>query len=65
MRNVRDLVKKTDYNAVIKDIENKYFSPSDYNKFTNNILDAKITGKKLVNKSGLNEKIKTLAAKEK
>ena len=30
----------------------------------NNILDAKITAKKLVNKSGLNEKINTLAKRE-
>ena len=61
--NVSDLVKKTDYDAEIKDIKNKYFTTSDYNKFTNNILDAK-TAKKLVNESGLNEKIKTLATKE-
>ena len=30
----------------------------------NNILDAKITAKELVNKSGLNEKINTLAKRE-
>ena len=36
---------------------------SDCNKFTNNMLDAKITAKKLVNESGLNEKSKTLAIK--
>ena len=30
----------------------------------NNILDAKITAKKLVNKSGLNEKMNTLAKRE-
>ena len=49
---------------LLKDIKNKYFTISDYNKFTNNILDAKITVKKLVNESGLNGKIKTLATKE-
>ena len=32
--------------------------------FTNNILDSKITEKKLLNESGFNEKIKTLATKE-
>ena len=46
----------------------KYFTylipTSDYNKFTSNILDTKITQKKLVNGSGLNEKIKTLATDE-
>ena len=62
--NVSDLVKKAGYDAEIKDIKDKYFSPPDYNKFTNNILVAKITVKKLVNESGLNEKIKTLATKE-
>ena len=30
---------------------------SDYNKFTSNILDTKITQKQLVNKSDLGEKI--------
>ena len=30
----------------------------------NNILDSKITAKKLVNESGLNKNIKTLATKE-
>ena len=75
--NVSDLVKKADYDVeinlflhhnllfyLLKDIKNKYFTISDYNKFTNNILDAKITVKKLVNESGLNGKIKTLATKE-
>ena len=37
---------------------------SDHNKFTKNILDPKLSAKKLVNESGLNEKIKTLATKE-
>ena len=45
-------------------MEKKYFTSSDYNKFTSNILDAKITQKKLVNESGLDEKIKALATKE-
>ena len=46
-------------------MENKYFTTSDYNKFTSNTLDAKITQKKLVYEYDLNEKIKTLAAKKK
>ena len=49
---------------MINYIKDKYFTTFDYNKFTTNILDAKITAKKLVNQSGLNEKIKTLEAKE-
>ena len=40
------------------------FTTSDYYKFTNNILDAKVTAKKLINESGFNELIKTLATKE-
>ena len=57
-------MKKADYDAEIKDIKDKYFTTSDYNKFTNNILDAKITAKRLVNESGWNEKIKALVTKE-
>ena len=38
---------------------------SDYNKFTNDILDAKITAKKLVNESGLDEKVKNQQQKKK
>ena len=45
-------------------IKDKYFTTSDYNKFTKNILDEKITAKKLVNDTVFNEKIKTLITKE-
>ena len=62
--NVNNLVKKADYNAEIKDVKDKYFTTSEYNKFMNNILDAKIKTKKIANGSSLNEKIKTLKAKE-
>ena len=67
------IVKKADYHAKISDIEKNYFTTSDYNKFTNDILDAKIKNKKLVNEfhifvlinnTGLDEKIKKLIAKE-
>ena len=37
-----DIVKKTDYDAKIKDFERKYFTISDHNKFTNQIGYAKI-----------------------
>ena len=62
--NVSDLVKKAGYIPKISKMENKYFTTSDYNKFTSNKLDAKITQKQLVNEYDLNEKIKTLAIKE-
>ena len=45
-------------------MEKKYFTTSDYNNFTINTLDAKITQKKLINESDLNKKIKTSAPKE-
>ena len=38
---ISGLVKKTDYNAKISDIQGKYFSASDYNKFTSGIFDMK------------------------
>ena len=50
---VSDLGKKIDYNAKISEIEGKYFSTSDYNKFTSDILDVKIKQKELVNKSDI------------
>ena len=56
--NVSDLVEKADIDAEIKDIKGKYLTKSDYNQFTNNILDQKITAIMLVNESSLNEKIK-------
>ena len=40
--------KIPDYDDKIKQIESKYFTKSYHNKFTNNILDAKIKNKKLV-----------------
>ena len=45
--NVSDLVKRADYDTKISEMKIKYFTTSDYNKFTNNILDAKITEKKI------------------
>ena len=69
---VSDLVKKTDYNARKSEIERNYITTSDYNKFTSDILNAKIKQKKLVDKSDisnlikisdLNTKLAALAAK--
>ena len=52
------LDKKTDYDGKISDIEKKYSATSDSNKFTSDILDAKIKEKELVNKSGISYLIK-------
>ena len=35
------------------DIESEYFTTSNYNKFTRNILDAKIKEKELVDESAI------------
>ena len=43
--NVSDLIKKAYYDAKISEMEKKYFTTCDYNKFTSNTLDAKITQK--------------------
>ena len=39
--NVSELVKKTDYDAKIKDIEGKCFTSADYHRFRSDILDEK------------------------
>ena len=51
--NVSGLVKKTDYDTKITDSEGKYFTTSDYKRFTSDILNAKIKQKELVNKSDI------------
>ena len=56
--NISDLIKKEDQHAEISDIEGKYFTTSDYNKFTSEILDAKIKQKGLVNKSDISNLVK-------
>ena len=40
--NVIDVVKKADYVAKISELENRYFTTSDYNKFTSNTLDINV-----------------------
>ena len=42
---VSNLVKKTDYDAKISGIESKHLITSDYNKFTNEVIDNKIKEK--------------------
>ena len=45
--------KKTDYDAKILDIESKYFTTADHNKFISQTLDAKIKQKRLIDKSDI------------
>ena len=69
---VSDLVKQTHYEVKISNIKSKFFITSGYNKFKNNILDAKVKNKRLVHESDisgfikkfyLDKKIETSAAK--
>ena len=55
---VGDLVKKTDYGGKILEVEGKYITISDQNKFTSDILHAKIKQKELVNKSHISNLVK-------
>ena len=50
---VSTLVNKADYDVKISDREKKYFTTSDYNKLTKDVLDAKITNKELADKSDI------------
>ena len=56
--NVSNPVKKTDYDAKILDINSKYFTSPDYNKFTSQTLDAKIKQKEIVDKSDIADLVK-------
>ena len=49
--NISNLVKKTEYDWKISDIESKYFTTCGYNKLTNEIIDNKIHEKQLAKKS--------------
>ena len=51
------LVKKTNYDAKINDIEKKKFTTTDYNKFANGAFDVKIKQKEWVNKSDIDKKL--------
>ena len=54
---VSGLVKKTNYDARISDIEKKYLTTSDNNRFTSGIFDAKMK-KELVYKSNISNLVK-------
>ena len=60
--NVNDQNKKADYNAKLSETKKNILLLLN-NKFTNNILDAKITEKKLANESGSDDNMKTPATK--
>ena len=62
---VGDLVKKMHYDAKISEIETKYFTISDYDKFTSKILETKIKEKGLVDKSNISNLLKNSNLKRK
>ena len=47
-----------DCNAKISDIETKFFTSFDYNKFTSQIIETKIIEKRLVDKSSISNLVK-------
>ena len=49
---VRGLIKKTDYNVKISNIEAKYFTTSEYDTFTTQIVETKAKEKRLAGNSG-------------
>ena len=51
--NIDALAKKTDYDPKKPRIENEYFTASDYNKSTGEIINEKIKEKELVDRSGI------------
>ena len=60
--NITNLASTSALNAKVKEVKAEIPITTVENKIP--LLDVKITAKKLVNDSGLNEKIKTLAGKE-
>ena len=62
---VSGLTKKTGYDATILDIEKKYLTASNYNKFTKEILDTKIKEKKLTDQSDISNLVKKIRFKQK
>ena len=55
---VNRLVKKTDSNRKMSEIEKKCFTTSDYDKFMSKTLDAKIRERRLLNKFNISNLVK-------
>ena len=53
IHNVSSVVKKTDYDPKIPDIESKYINTADNNKFTEDTITNKIKSEGLVDKSAI------------
>ena len=62
---VSGLINKIVHNAKTSDIEKKYFTTLNYNKFTTEILDAKIKEKRLLDKFNISNLVKKSNLKRK
>ena len=56
---VSDLVNTTDYDTKMSEIKRKYITSSDHNKFTKEVIDARMKQKESVNKSDISNFKKT------
>ena len=52
------LVKKRDYDTNITDIDGKYFTTIDYNKYINDILESKRKLKNLIDQTDISDIVK-------
>ena len=52
------LVKKRDYDTKITDIDGKYFTTIDYNKYINDILESKRKLKNLIDQTDISDIVK-------
>lgn len=57
---VSNLYKKTNYHAKTSDTESKFYAPSDFDKFTNEINDNMIKQKRVIKKSNKSRFINNL-----
>ena len=49
--------KKKDYDAKVSEIENKYITTTDYNRFTKNIVDNSVRDKNIVTETYFDAKL--------
>ena len=57
---ISGLVIKTNYDVKIADIENKYITTFDYNKFIKDIVSERIKRKKFLKKTDIADLVKTV-----
>ena len=60
---VSNLVKKSDYDTKIKEIENKYITTTEFNKLASDAVNARIVEANLVKKTDFDNKLSDLNIK--